>query len=53
MLLELMRVTEEMNTDNRSYRQSRKLGARQLRARRRAERRLEHDLLEYSWSRLC
>ncbi|WP_158070368.1 hypothetical protein [Nocardiopsis sp. CNR-923] len=52
MMQELMRVVESMDVEPRD-RENLRLGARQLRARQRQERRLEEALMEIAWSRLC
>ncbi|MFI6574481.1 hypothetical protein ACIBFB_01680 [Nocardiopsis sp. NPDC050513] len=52
LLQELMRVVEGTDVEPRD-RENLRLGARQLRARQRQERRLEEALMEIAWSRLC
>ncbi|WP_157982373.1 hypothetical protein [Nocardiopsis sp. FIRDI 009] len=52
LIQEIMRVVESAEVDPRR-REDLRLGARQLRARQRQERRLEEALMEVAWSRLC
>lgn len=52
MMMELMRVVEQMDAETREH-QSRRLTARKMRALQREERRAEQALMETAWSRLC
>ena len=52
MMQELMQMVERPVAEPKE-RQVRRLGARQLRARQREERRAEQAIMEIAWSRLC
>ncbi|HJE59748.1 MAG TPA: hypothetical protein K8V84_14765 [Nocardiopsis listeri] len=52
MMQELMRMVERTEQEPHEH-QLRRIGARQLRARQREERRAEEAIMEIAWSRLC
>lgn len=52
MMQELMQLTGRTDVEPKE-RQERRLGARQLRARQREDRRAQQALMEIAWCRLC